>query len=200
MTHKTLSNLPLLIVLLISSSNLITSQSNDLLTQSITWSDDFNDGDHDGWIINGYYAPPSGSDRYTQGSVDVINNELVFNGDRVFRNFSYATHESQIAYGSWSFDVKVEPFFGSSNHTHIYFIEDREPDQVPLYDSTFCCYDIFIYSAPYTYGPPNWMKPFDDTAPSFLLVRRNPTLIIGEYRVDEIKGWYHIEVTRDETG
>ena len=167
---------------------------------SIAWSDDFNDGNYDGWTITGFYGPVVGDWGETAGKADIVNDELWFTGNQIFRNFSYAIHESSVAYGNWSFDVKVKPIYNSSNHTHIYFIDPRPPDDLPKISSTFSGYDILIYSAPWTIDVPDWMKPADDTAPSFLLVERPGVSILGTYSVDEINGSYHFDVTRDETG
>ncbi|MFW9809004.1 MAG: hypothetical protein ACFFE6_06450 [Candidatus Thorarchaeota archaeon] len=170
---------------------------------SIVWSDDFNDGNYDGWRITGLYGPVDGDWVETVGTAEVIDGELWFTGEQHFRNFSYAVRECTVAYGSWSFDVKVRPISGSSNHTHIYFLDSRAPEDIPDFQSPYSSYDIFIYSAPWTtIEPPDWMKPFDDTAPSILLVRRIQSggVIIGNYQVDEINGLYRFNVTRDETG
>lgn len=169
---------------------------------TIVWSDDFNDGNYDGWIITGIYAPVNSTWVDTVGTAEVIDGELWFTGEQHFRNFSYAVHESTVAYGSWSFDVNVRPISGSSNHTHIYFLDSRSPEDVPDFQSPYSSYDILIYSAPWTIEPPDWMVPFDNTAPSILLVRRSlgSGVAIGTYQVDEINGLYRFNVTRDETG
>jgi hypothetical protein len=169
---------------------------------SIGWADDFNDGNYDGWTINGLYAPVVGDWSITTGKADIVDGELIFTGEQIFRNFSYAIHESTVEYGSWSFDVKVRPISGSSNHTHIYFLDNRPTEEIPDFESPYMAYDVFIYSAPWNVSPPNWMRKYDDTAPSILLVRRsvNTGVIIGNYSVDEINGLYRFNVTREDTG
>ncbi|MCK5151044.1 MAG: hypothetical protein KAQ65_04360 [Candidatus Thorarchaeota archaeon] len=170
---------------------------------SIVWSDDFNDENYDGWTIKGLDA--SDLEDYnnwvdTAGSADIINDELRFTGPPIFRNFTFAVHESSVAYGIWEFDVSVRPIYGTSNHTHIYFIDPRPVEDVPKYDTTFSGYDIMIYSAPWTIEVPSGIEVEDDTAPSFLLIKRPGIILMGSYTVDEINGTYHIKVTRDETG
>jgi hypothetical protein len=170
------------------------------VSASLVWSDDFNDGNYDGWTIKGIYAPIDEDWIDTSGSAAIDNGELRFTGPQIFRNFSYAVHESSVAYGNWSIDVNVRPIYNSSNHTHINFIDPRPVEDVPNFDGTFSGYDILIYSAPWTIEPPDWMQPVDNTAPSFLLMKRPGSIIMGVYSVDEINGTYHIEITRDETG
>ncbi len=170
------------------------------VSASITWSDDFNDGNYDGWTIKGMYLPIGSDWVDTAGKADIVNDELRFTGQQIFRNSTFAVHESSVAYGNWSFDVTVRPIFGSSNHTHIYFIDPRPVGEVPDYGEDFSGYDIMIYSTPWTIEVPDWLESEDDTAPSFLLIKRPGIVILGSYSVDEIDGTQHIEVTRNETG
>ena len=171
------------------------------VSAAITWSDDFNDGNYDGWTIKGLYGPIDGESiswSDTAGKAEIVNDELRFTGQQLFRNFTYAVHESSVAYGNWSFDVTVRPIFGSSNHTHIYFIDPRPVGEVPDYGDDFSGYDIMIYSAPWTIEVPDWLESEDETAPSFLLIKRPGIVILGSYTVDEIDGTQHPIVIRSE--
>ncbi len=170
------------------------------VSAAITWSDDFNDGNYDEWTIKGMYLPIGSDWVDTAGKADIVNDELMFTGQQIFRNSTFAVHESSVAYGNWSFDVTVRPIFGSSNHTHIYFIDPKPVEEVPDFGDDFSGYDIKIYSAPWTIEVPDWLESEDDTAPSFLLIKRPGIVILGSYSVDEIDGTQHIEVTRNETG
>jgi len=165
------------------------------------WSDDFNDGNYDGWIIEGLLAPLDDDWTYhTDGEAEIVNNELRFTGPQIFRNDTVAVHESSVAYGNWSIDVNVGPIYNSSNHTHVYFIDPRPVEDVPNMGTGFKGYDIMIYPAPWTIEVPDWLVSEDETAPSFLLIRRPGIVILGSITVGEINGLQHIEITRDETG
>jgi len=66
------------------------------------WSDDFNDGDYDGWTIYGYnftFFPPTPAD----GNFSAADNTLKATGPV----YNYAAHPSSVAYGTWSFNVHV---------------------------------------------------------------------------------------------
>ncbi|MFV2016673.1 MAG: hypothetical protein ACC656_14680, partial [Candidatus Heimdallarchaeota archaeon] len=87
----------------------LPSQNPVVGVNNIVWSDDFNDGDLDGWRAEGYYAPFVGSwSYYTNGEIANINNVLRLSGELKVRNGTYAIHESSVAYGSWSFDLDVK--------------------------------------------------------------------------------------------
>ena len=172
------------------------------VSAAVVWSDDFDDGNYDGWTIKGLYAPYGEEwTYYPDGEAEIVNNELRFTAQQIFRNATFTVHESSVAYGNWSIDVKVRPIYNSSNHTHITFIDPRPVEDVPKYDATDSGYDLFIYSAPWTIEVPEPWQPADDMAPAFLLRKHGGGgLILGSYSVDEINGTYHIEITRDETG
>ncbi|MHA2250731.1 MAG: hypothetical protein ACXAD7_10225 [Candidatus Kariarchaeaceae archaeon] len=166
---------------------------------AIIWSDDFNDGDYDGWTISGHYFPLVGSWRDTTGEVSVESKVLRIAGTKVFRNMTFATHASTQVYGSWSFDLDLKSVYGSSNHTHVYFIDARPVEDIPDFGPSFCCYDIAVISYP-SDDPPDYAKEANDLSPAFFLIKRPGVKIMDYYQVDAIAGWYHFDITRDESG
>lgn len=64
-----------------------------LAQTSVVWDDNFNDDDFEEWVIEG-------------GLFSIVNNSLVCNGILRWPDVATIFHESQGAFGNWSFDIK----------------------------------------------------------------------------------------------
>jgi hypothetical protein len=186
--------------MLIATLGIISS--NQAETQ-IVWSDDFNDGDLEGWRAEGYYAPLVGDWSYPpNGEMANIDNVLRIPGDLEFRNGSIIIHESNVSYGSWSFDLHIKSAMGSSNHTHVYFIDGR-PYQDPHPFTSLCCYDIMVSStqwSPKLGEVPDYAKEVYDLSPAYFLVKRPGVQVLAYFQEDNVDGWKHFEITRNDDG
>jgi hypothetical protein len=81
---------------------LVTSFGPVPVSADVVWSDDFNDGNYDGWTIYGYnftFFPPTPA----VGSFSAADYTLKATGPV----YNYAAHPSSVAYGTWSFSVHV---------------------------------------------------------------------------------------------
>ncbi|MGY5863536.1 MAG: hypothetical protein RTV41_02970 [Candidatus Thorarchaeota archaeon] len=157
-------------------------------SQTGGWSDDFNDGDIDDWTVQGWNMttdPPSAlpgnftADDQTLRAYDEETNK--------------ATHNSTVAYGTWSFDVHCVSV--PNNHSYIAFVSGPATEfGGPDWESTVS----FEYGLVFVNGE------FAGYNHTFILYRRNQGSVfvvpIGEYEVDVISGWYHFDITRNVEG
>jgi hypothetical protein len=137
------------------------------------WSEDFEDGDYDGWtVLSGSYSATSGV--------------LVPTGEKTTHH--KIRHDSNTAYGTWSFDV----FLNQSNYLSLSSIE--------IY---FLADEIYGYSAEWAYvleilvdPDPGW--PMED----FRLRGFTPDPVeLGIYSHPEgLAQHQHIDITRDTNG
>lgn len=157
-----------------SSGNVYALEAS--LTQ--IWSDDFNDGNTDGWNIRGY-----NSTHDLPGNITADDNTLRAYGDHVLH---YASHPSTQANGTWSFDVDCVQTL--TNHFYVAFVSGISNQ---LSDGL-----------PYEYGMMIVTGEWGMWNTSFQLYKRyagqdeiaNLGLV---YDPPEVSGWYHIDITRD---
>lgn len=159
-----------------------------VVSQSGGWSDDFNDGNIDGWTVQGWNRtadPPTAlpgnftADDYTLRAYDDETNQ--------------AYHTSTVAYGSWVFDYHSVPT--PNNHSYVAFVSGPATEfDGPGWEAT----------VPYEYGIVVVNGEFASFNNTFILYRRNQGNInvipLGEHDVDVVSGWYHINITRDFEG
>ena len=124
---------------------------------SIVWKDDFNDGDLNGWFAHELH--PS--------EYFVEDGALAFGqGD------GFIGHDSDVLYGTWSFDVNLSGDFGKTNAIRI--TEGATNDQSILIQNTPNTVVIIF-------------NQFDGSDPK-------------EKRIDlgkEVVGWHHFDITKD---
>ncbi len=168
----------------------VLSSANDtpFVVSQTGWSDDFNDGNIDGWTVLGWNMssdPVSG----LPGNFTADDNTL-----RAYDpETNQAYHTSDVAYGSWVFDY--HSVTTPNNHSYVAFLSSPATDfDNPDWEST----------VPYEYGIVVVNGEFAAFNNTFVLYRRNQGDIfiipLGEYDVDLITGWYHFEITRDYDG
>lgn len=109
----------------------------------------------------------------------MINN--VLRGTGIDPQWNFATHSSNVAYGTWEFDVHVTDT--PDVHFYVYLIS---------------FYGVNYRFSIFTDAFAGWT-----TGPEFVLLKTHggSTTPIGRYDPGgAITGWYHFEVSRDETG
>ena len=151
---------------------------------AIVWSDDFDDGNFDGWTICENAEISTGSDwsaadNYLQLEEDTWSSFFGL-------EWGVISHPSNVAYGNWSFDFKandssvevgafVSIMFVSNNITALTDIND------------WSCYWVYFEVV---------------SASEFTVkLRKNLMTIINTTDTNvPVAGWHHIEVTRTESG
>lgn len=157
------------------------------VSASVVWSDDFNDGNLDGWTTFGViWSGESATEVPANYSLE--DNNLRYTGE--FSTYTY--HASTASSGHWSFDVDCVD--NEDHHFYIAFISDGvlDPDDVP--DSVPAEYGLMIITGPLA-----------DSNPEFRLYRRMAGSTglgqtIGSYSASTSSGWYHIDISRVEPG
>ena len=141
---------------------------------AVVWSDDFNDGDYDGWIIYDNGSNWSATNEYLQidqGSAGGIS------------------HPSTVAYGTWSFDYKAH------EDTFDGFAVDFISNDVNEVTTEFWnCYWLAF--------APAYTQETRGVAVSLHYYNYSTGDIIIDSAEDYIPlaGWHHIEVTRTRAG
>ncbi|MHA2207416.1 MAG: hypothetical protein ACXABC_16295, partial [Candidatus Thorarchaeota archaeon] len=164
--------------------SLCTATSNATVEEA--WSDDFDDGDIDGWSVQGLNTStfPWTS---CPGNITAEDHTM-----RVYSEaWSEAYRTSNVAYGSWAFDVYCVDT--PNERSYIAFVSGS-PVLVPE----------DINSMPFEYGIITVVGQYESYNSAFVLYRRpsdSPYLVaLGNYDVEEVSGWYHINITRDFDG
>ena len=150
---------------------------------AMVWSDDFNDGDYDGWTIC---------------ENPVYNNESEWSADNDYLQLDQGTwnsyfsvywgiisHPSDVAYGTWSFDFKFdEAQVESGTFASIEFISNNL-DGNSMND--WRCYWIYFEAI--------------STTEFEINLRKNLATILDTYETPiPVTGWHHMDVTRTEAG
>jgi hypothetical protein len=160
------------------------NQVDFVISQEGAWSDDFDHGNitESGWSVQGFvpWTP-------RPGNITAEDKTM-----RVYSEWwSEAYRTSNVAYGSWAFDIHCVDT--PSERSYIAFVSGS-PVLVP--DD--------VNTMPFEYGIITVVGQYDDYSSAFVLYRRtsdNPYLVpIGDYDVEEVSGWYHINITRDFEG
>ena len=153
---------------------------------ALVWSDDFNDGNYDGWTICENPAISSGS------NWSAINNYLQLDQE----DLGKISHPSNIAYGKWSFDFKVnETQLVAEVPAKITFIGEKDINDVIEVDGFDDARGYrFDFRVAYTsegkklsLSLRKWHGGVDTT------IDTSETLL-------SLADWHHIEVTRTTAG
>ncbi|MFX0206221.1 MAG: hypothetical protein ACFFDT_09550 [Candidatus Hodarchaeota archaeon] len=137
---------------------------------TVVWSDDFNDGNYDGWTIQ-------------NGTFSATNYMLVATGSKF--EWHVANHTSTLVYGTWTFDI----YLNETENTDYFFIHFLATNAV-LYDEM----PLNSYSIVISFGPRGyqlWKTTNTDTHESTTL---------GHTDYEPTPGWNHIDVTRHTNG
>jgi len=147
---------------------------------AVVWSDDFNDGNHDGWTIcrNPVY--------------DSVSNWSATNGylQLAGSDWGIISHPSNVAYGTWSLDFKFdEAQVVTRSWADIVFISSNLDGAT---DDLACYFLAFVVSmAAESYGLALRLGKAKDGV--FTTMDSSETLL-------SVAGWHHIDVTRTTTG
>ena len=140
----------------------------------VVWSDDFDDGDYDGWEVKrGNWSAENGFLRISDP------------GD-IYR-------PSTTSVGTWSFDVYVTPV--GSNHFSFLFMSDTPASYIPLDLLNFNGYLLMIYAFPD--GRSSTLDLYSSTG-SWKVKRE--LLEIYDVGMDLSYRWHHMDITRDDEG
>ncbi|MHA2373804.1 MAG: hypothetical protein ACXAEB_12355 [Candidatus Thorarchaeota archaeon] len=145
------------------------------------WSDDFNDGNYDGWTIEGINMtadPPELID----GNFSVDDGLLRATGEN---GWNLASHPSTVATGTWMFDI--DSVASPTNHYFIFFMSDDIDISEGMPDG----YSISIDITPYHDFTGFRIRKFTD----------GNVVVLGQYDTDQdVIGGYHVDITRNSTG
>ncbi|MFX1483158.1 MAG: hypothetical protein ACFFCP_08210 [Promethearchaeota archaeon] len=192
MIKKRVSLLTLALVLCLMIPVMSSANHVDfVISQAGGWSDDFNHGNitESGWSVQGFNL----GDPPIPGSITAEDYTMRVHSEKFW---SEAYRTSSVAYGSWAFDVYcVNTRY---NRSYIAFVSGSPPLVPEDLDFPFE-YGIITVVGEYTVvGAGEYYRS------AFLLYRRTlETMylsVIGSYDVEEVSGWYHINITRDYDG
>jgi len=140
---------------------------------AVVWSDDFNDGNYEGWTINENPAFATGP------NWTAANHYLEFNQS----GFGVISHPSSVVNGMWSFDVKPH----ESSFTEVVFISNNITEQADMND--WVGYWIHFEASA------------DNIILSLREKNGGPFTTVDSYETSiPIAGWHHIDVTKTEAG
>ncbi|WP_455363435.1 hypothetical protein [[Eubacterium] cellulosolvens] len=152
------------------------------------WSDDFNDGNYDGWKVYGldFTTDPSTQLVANYSAADGMLQDIGPQPERTV--WSYAIHNSSVTYGTWSFDAKAV-----DTPSHHFYVRFMTTDPIVLNG-----YDLAI-----AVGRGLGSEPDRLIDREFALFKRvnNKAFRLGRYAVPGgMAGWQHIDITRDKSG
>jgi hypothetical protein len=136
------------------------------IAYTVVWQDDFDDGNYDGWSTSSQ-AGFSAANGYLETQID--------------STWSWISRPSDVAYGSWQFDVYAVDT--PANHCYVYII------------SSGINYRLCVWTGSWTGG-------ITIPGPGFDLLKEidDVTEIASYYPGTPVTGWYTINFTRTEAG
>ncbi|MHA1904927.1 MAG: hypothetical protein ACW977_13265 [Candidatus Thorarchaeota archaeon] len=148
------------------------------------WSDDFNDGNYDGWTIPENSRVYDGDYGWNGSDWTAANQYLQLDQ----REFGIISHPSNVAYGTWSFDFRInETLSAHGVMGNFAFISNNIHDLDNITEGSW----YFIHFE-------------DPTGVSFYIsLRKYTNDVLTEYTNTTpipVAGWHHIDVTRNTTG
>lgn len=147
------------------------------------WSDDFNDGNYDGWTVCDNSTLHEGDYGWSGSTWSAANYYLQLEDD-----WGIISHPSNVAYGRWSFDFKTN----GTQMGNIAFISNNIYElnnTLRLYEDGqyyFINIDVDAYEELFTI---TLNKRFDDAK-----------TILDYYFGVPVAGWHHFDVYRNTTG
>jgi hypothetical protein len=133
------------------------------------WSDDFYDGNYDGWKV-------------THGEWE-ISNETLQPLDVTDLNYCVITHPSTVAYGTWSFDLKLTPY----KNFYFAFINSN---------GTFATYGYFYELQIFPQSTSSQFR-FRKVTGDYETTLEN---LFDHFAYTKSDDWNHIDITRDQNG
>jgi len=156
---------------------------------TVVWSDDFNDGNYDGWTICNNTELSDGEYGLTNSNWSAANNYLQVDHE----DLGVITHPSDVAYGTWSFDFRAnESQVNEGQTATIEFIANNEILTTDDWNDTVAYYIRYL------------VFPGPEENKNFTLQLRKGyygvLTTIDSYMTPIVTGWHHIDVTRNTTG
>ena len=140
----------------------------------VDWSDDFEDGDYDGWEVKrGNWSAENGFLRVSK------------DGD--------INRPSTTSVGTWSFDVYVTPV--PEHHVGFIFMSDTPVSYIPVDLLNFNGYLLYIYA--FSDGSSSTLDLYSSTG-SWIVKRE--LLEVYDVGMDLSYRWHHMDITRDDEG
>lgn len=147
--------------------------------QDLSWSDDFEDGDFEGWMAYGALEGDK-----LPGNFTITDGALIAQGI----NWNLAFHDSPVVYGTWSLDVY--PVDREHNEILVAFILENHT----VVDWWRKGYIVQLVTGPYRHY----------TEHTITLVRAyqwpNDIHWLDDASTGNLTGWQHIDITRDRWG
>jgi hypothetical protein len=156
---------------------------------TVVWSDDFNDGNYDGWTICNNTILENGGYGLANSNWSAVDNCLQVNHE----DYGIITHPSDVAYGKWSFDFRAnESQVYEGQSALIEFIANNEILSTDNWNDPVSYYIRYMVFA----GP--------EEDKNFTLQLRKwydgVATTIDTYQTPVVTGWHHFDVTRNTTG
>jgi hypothetical protein len=158
-----------------------------LSNAEVVWSEDFDDGDYNGWsTTQGAFAVEEG---YLRSTVDMIE-------EAGFELMSIAYYPSTVAFGTWSFDFMIESETKGHPDILVEFVSLTKNRWSYSFANGQCI--------GFTIGPMSQKDPEQDRAffEIFKNVDRHSVtwLEFLEFPIPERNEWHHVDITRDKDG
>ena len=171
-----------LIICIIVPTLVDGNQNSFIVSQGGGWADNFNDGNIDGWTVQGW------DENFTDTSGDIRADDYTL---RAYdEDTSQAYHTSNVSYGTWTFDVDCVD--NSNHHFYVAFISGPT---LTIGDNE---------STPNEYGLMPITGTFGGLTSAFVLYRRDAGNLaidpLAVYDAPVVNGWYHVVITRSSSG
>ncbi len=153
---------------------------------TMVWSDNFNDGNHDGWTVTGINMTVVPS-VLVDGDYSVDDDLLRATGEGGGWIWNLASHASTVATGTWSFDIdspEVEP---GLTHFYVFFMSADTDFVDGIPDGYAFKVEMTLYLGFRGFE----LEKFTD----------GDSQQLAQYQTNQdVLGGYHIDITRDSSG
>jgi hypothetical protein len=156
---------------------------------TVVWSDNFNDGNYDGWCVCNNTEAFGGDYGFNGSQWKVANGYLQLDQE----NLGIITRPSNVAYGTWSFDFKVnDTAVGLGTFAEVVFISNNavltSDDYVSDAIASAVRFDVFSHEEPLNFTLTLWKR------------HHTNLTMLDSYGPVPVAGWHHFDLTRNTTG
>jgi hypothetical protein len=168
----------ILILIFLSASMVATCRA------STIWSDNFDDGNLDGWTVSGTSMFSGARTELAKGNFSVADKTLRATGVGKPMHYSILTHPNTVKVGTWSWDLYFNKEGTVSGYTGMAMLTDK-PVMTPPFDFNGYGFDLT-----------------DTGTGCFYRYQKGITNIIGRMNTLTIQptGWTRIDLARNENG
>ncbi|MHA2254117.1 MAG: hypothetical protein ACXAD7_27465, partial [Candidatus Kariarchaeaceae archaeon] len=166
----------------------LTIVQNNSVHAEVQFSDDFDDGDLQGWDLWGWnWTTPN----ITEWEGSMVNDDGVLTSANPQSSmWSFACKETGIEYGTWSFDWLPS---ATNDQDFISFVDGEQSDWLNANETDTYAYGYFL-----------WLNAVGSNSPGIDLqkhVGTNTNQNVGSFYASEsLEGWHEIDVTRGTDG